>query len=143
MEPSMQRPFRFIPLVAITLSVFLVMLTLNLIKENKYIGGGVPSSNVISVNGEGEVFAIPDIATFSFSAQATGKTVVDAQNQVTKIMNNALAKVKSAGVDDKDVKTTDYSANPKYEYTNSVCVAGGICGPSSSKIMTLLGLRSR
>lgn len=112
---------RYIPIVAIALSAFLVMQTVNLIKENRYIGGGVPSSNVISVSGSGEAFAVPDIATFSFGVEATGKNVNEAQKQVNKIVDEALSKVKAQGVSDKDIKTTDYNAYPKYQYLNAVC----------------------
>ncbi len=135
MQPTPMRLLRFIPLVAITLSIFLVVLTINSLKENKYIGGGVAASNVISVTGEGETFAIPDIATFNFSAQATGKTVTEAQAQVTKIIDSALVEVKKGGVEDKDIQTTDYSANPKYEYINGVCTTGGMCKPSTQNII--------
>lgn len=115
--------YRYVPVVAIALSAFLFMQTINSIKENRYIGGGVPSSNVITVSGQGDSFSVPDIATFSFGAEATGKSVDDAQKQVAVIVKTALDKVKAGGVDEKDIQTTDYNAYPKYQYQNSACPA--------------------
>lgn len=126
---------RYIPLTLIMGSLFLFVLTLNALKENRTIGSTSIPSNVISVSGTGEAFVVPDIATFSFGASATGKNVADAQAQVTTIINQALAKVKALGVAEKDIQTSDYSANPKYEYTSGVCTSGGVCKPSTQTLV--------
>jgi uncharacterized protein YggE len=132
-----QNIHRHIQFVAIILGVFLIALTINAFKENRYIGSGVTPTNVITVSGTGDAFAVPDIATFNFGADATAKTVADAQKQVTTIVDAALAKIKADGVADKDIQTIDYSANPKYEYSQVACpmiaTAGGapyVCPPS-------------
>jgi uncharacterized protein YggE len=36
-------------------------------------------------------------------------------------MNQALSYLKEKGVEEKDIKTIGYSANPKYEYVQGVC----------------------
>ncbi len=135
MQPQSHVFTRYIPLVAIMLSLFLFVQVINGLKTNRTIGDSATPSNVISVTGDGEAFAVPDIATFSFSASATGKDVNDAQKQVTTIIDKALQKVKDLGVDDKDIQTTDYSAYPKYEYINGVCTSGGICRPSTQNLI--------
>ncbi len=114
---------RYVPFLAIVLGAFLIMQTVNAIKQNAYIGSGVTPTNIISVTGDGEAYAVPDIATFSFGANASGKTVADAQKQVDTIVNAALTKVKADGVAEADIQTSDYSANPKYEYNQVVCPA--------------------
>lgn len=76
---------------------------------------GYPDST-ISVTGEGEVVAVPDVATFNFSVNVTGESVEVAQTEVTKIANEAVAYLKENGVAEKDVKTTGYNAYPRYEY---------------------------
>lgn len=81
------------------------------------------SPNTISVNGTGKVYAPADIATFSYSISATASTVADAQNQSAVITNKALAFLKTNGVADADVQTTDYSVNPQYDYSNVACPA--------------------
>lgn len=118
----MEKITKYAPGLLIVLSAFLLVQTVNAIKEYRYIGGkGVPE-NVISVSGEGEVFAAPDIATFTFSVVEEGKNVKDAQAKVTQKMDAILASIKKLGIEDKDVKTVDFSAYPKYEYNQIACI---------------------
>jgi uncharacterized protein YggE len=110
-----------IAVVGIFLSLFLVAKTIGAFKELKYIGAGVQATNIISVSGKGEVVAVPDIATFSFTVTEEAGVVAEAQKQATEKMNGILAFLKKAGVDAKDVKTTNYNIYPRYDYpsTNS------------------------
>jgi uncharacterized protein YggE len=116
-------------LFGILASIFIISLTIYTFKSMGYIGSA-PATNTISVTGHGESFAVPNIATVSFSVEKTAKTVADAQNQVTTVMNDVLATLKTSGVADKDVQTISYDVNPKYDYQSSVCTANGICPPS-------------
>ncbi|MBX4215827.1 SIMPL domain-containing protein [Candidatus Parcubacteria bacterium] len=86
------------------------------IKSFRYIGGGVQATNTISISGEGEVFAVPDIATISMSVREEGKTVALAQKTVTTKIDAALAYLKGAGIEEKDIKTASYNATPLYTY---------------------------
>ncbi len=112
----------------ILLSTFLAAETLNAIRQNSYIGKGVYPSNVIAISGTGEVYAVPDIASFSFSVVEEGKTVKDSQDKATKKINAIIDAVKVLGVEEKDIKTTGYNSYPKYEYTGTSCV-NGYCPP--------------
>lgn len=76
----------------------------------------------ITVTGTGEVSSAPDTAVITFSVIETAKTVELAQKQATDRTNKALAYLKTAGIADKDIKTTNYSINPQYEYNKIVCV---------------------
>ncbi len=106
--------------VLVILAVFLGVETLGGLKSLRETD---PAYNSISVTGEGEVFSVPDLATFSFSVSAEGKTVSDAQKQVTDKMDAILPALKGMGIDEKDVKTTDYSVYPKYSYEEIRCLA--------------------
>ena len=117
-----------VKLFGILASILLIALTIYTFKAMSFIGSA-PVTNTISVSGHGESFAVPNIATVSFSVEKTAKTVADAQNQVTTVVNDVLATLKTSGIAEKDIKTTSYDVNPKYEYQNSVC-ANGICPPS-------------
>lgn len=97
-------------------AVLLIAKTANTIRQFNYIGAGIAPTNVISVSGEGEVFAVPDIAEINFSVRAEKKTIGEAQKEVTAKMNTALDFVKKSGVAEKDIKTTNYNAYPKYNY---------------------------
>jgi uncharacterized protein len=118
-----------VKLFVVLLSIFVIALIFYTFKAMSFIGSA-PSTNIISVSGYGESFAVPNIATVSFSVEKTAKTVANAQNQVTTVMNDVLATLKTSGIADKDIKTTSYDINPKYDYQGSVCTANGICPPS-------------
>jgi uncharacterized protein YggE len=118
----------------ILLAVFLGVKVLSSLKELSYIGRGVYPSNVIAVNGTGEVLAVPDVASFSFSVVEEGKTVKDAQDKATKKINSILDSVKSMGVEDKDIKTTSYNSYPKYEYTQVACT--NLYCPPGKQVLT-------
>lgn len=83
----------------------------------------IDSRNTITVSGTGEAVAIPDIATFSFSVTKEAKTSAEAQKLATDISNKILDAVKKNGVAEKDIKTTNYSLYPKYDYPQVVCSA--------------------
>lgn len=115
------------------LGVFLLVLTISSLKEYHYIGSGVSASNTITVSGDGEVFAVPDTATFSVTIQEEAKDVKSAQEVATKKGNAIKAYLKSEGVDEKDIQTADYSVYPQYDYTSTAC-SGGYC-PSGKQVL--------
>jgi uncharacterized protein YggE len=110
------------------LALFLLILAISSIKQYSFIGSGVTATNTISVNGTGNVFAVPDTATFSYSVMATAKDVTTAQTTVNTAGNTIMDYLKSKGIDTKDIQTTDYSVNPHYEYGQAVCTTG-YCPP--------------
>jgi len=87
------------------------------------------AANTISVVGTGESINVPDVSTFSFSVTTDAKTVAEAQAGVTEKVNTILPGLKDLGIEDKDIKTTDYSIYPKYSYVQPPCT-NGICHPS-------------
>lgn len=76
---------------------------------------------MITVDGKGELFAKPDIATFSFSVSAREADAVTAQKKSADAINAIYTYLKDKGVAEKDIKTTGYSLNPRYEYPQVVC----------------------
>ncbi|OGG90895.1 hypothetical protein A3H16_01200 [Candidatus Kaiserbacteria bacterium RIFCSPLOWO2_12_FULL_53_8] len=115
------------------LGVFLFILTISALKEYRFIGSGVTATNTISVSGDGEVFAVPDTATFSVTIQEEAKDVKAAQDVATKKGNDIIAYLKSQGIDEKDIQTTDYNVYPQYDYTNTVCTQG-YCPPGKQTL---------
>lgn len=81
------------------------------------------ANNVITVTGEGKATAIPDIATISFTVSSDGTNASQAQDAATKKNNVALELLKQKGVAEKDIKTTSYSVQPKYNYPDP-CYSG-------------------
>ncbi len=100
--------------------------TYSTLKSAEYMYTGPVS---ISVTGEGEVFAKPDIATFSFTVESKEADATTAQNKSVEVMNGILAYLTEAGVEDKDVSTEYYNLAPQYEYPQVVCTSWG-CPPT-------------
>ncbi len=84
--------------------------------------GDITKMATIDIAGQGIAFAIPDIASVSFTVQKKAATVKDAQAAVTEKTNAAVKFLKDSGVAEKDIQTTNYSAYPEYDYCS-----GGDC----------------
>ncbi len=104
-------------------------------KNWRFIGSGTTATNTIAVSGKGEVFAIPDIAQFTLTVTKEGKDVKSAQKDATEKMNGIIGYLKTAGIEEKDIKTTNYSANPKYEWVQMVCKVGEYCPGGENKLV--------
>ncbi len=120
-----QRLIKWGWIVMVILAVFLAVSTIGAFRG---WSDRDPAASTISVTGEGEVVAVPDVASFSFSVQAEAKTVAAAQESVTTKINAVLAALKEMGVEEKDIKTSEYSVWPKYSYapcSPTYCVNGG------------------
>ena len=83
----------------------------------------------ISVTGEGEILAIPDIGTFTFSVNAQAATAPEAQQLSGTKINEILAYLKEQGIEEKDIKTENYNLFPRYRYEEKVCQFGSFCPP--------------
>ena len=70
----------------------------------------------ISVSGEADVFAKPDLAVVMISTVNEAKTVENALIVNTGNMNSIIKFVKEQGVEEKDLKTANFSISPRYEY---------------------------
>jgi len=124
-----RKVWKYAAWVFIILAVFLAVQALSSLKNLKYIGRDVPPMTSITVSGRGEVVAIPDVATFSFSVVEEGSTVSTAQEKATNKINNVLGRLRDAGVAEADIKTTSYNINPRYNYPAVICNQFG-CPPS-------------
>lgn len=120
-EEGAKRISRWTASVLFFLSLFLVVKVIGGLKGLPSIGKEVYPQATIMVSGNGEAFAKPDIATFSFSVTETSSTVKAAQDKATKKIDAALAVVREAGVEDKDIQTSGYNVYPKYEYSTAIC----------------------
>lgn len=118
---EVKRFFKFATLAIVLLSVFLLAKSLDALRDWR---APQAAYSTIVVTGSGEAYAAPDIATFSFSVSADAATVAAAQESVTKKTDAILAKLDEMGIEDKDIRTTDYSFYPKYKYVPTTCTNG-------------------
>ena len=127
-----KRLFKYAGIAFIVLSVFLVaeiVLSVDLLINGRHD----PATNLVTLNGTGEVFAVPDVASFTFGANVTAKTTAEAQKQVTEKIDKALVILKKYNIEDKDIKTASYNINPHYEYVQVTCFTAP-CPPGRSII---------
>lgn len=116
--------------VLVLLSLFLLAKTVTELKAMPFVGAGTPAMNTITVEGDGEAVAIPDIAQFSFSVVEKASIVAVAQDASAKKMNAAIDYLKKQSIDEKDIKTVSYNVGPQYEWQAGVCTSGGCPGRS-------------
>lgn len=104
----------FIFLMVVT--VWFAVATQNKIKEGKYIGQEIETKNTITVSETGEIYAKPDLALTTFSVVTEAKTVNGAMSDNTKNMNAIISVMKDEGIKEEDLKTTNFSISPRYEW---------------------------
>lgn len=70
----------------------------------------------ITISGHGEVKAAPNMAVVTagvMSSAATAREALDANNQAMETM---MAALQTAGIERKDIQTSNFMVNPRYEY---------------------------
>lgn len=96
------------------------------LEQTKYDIGG---PTIITVSGEGEVLAFPDIGQFSFGVEAEGEDAATAQTESATKINDILTYLKESGVKEADIVTQSYNLQPRYRYEQRTCVMGSYCPP--------------
>lgn len=75
--------------------------------------------NVLVVYGEGEVTIKPDIAYINVGVETLEDDAKKAQDVNKATMTKVIAKLKSMGIDEKDIKTANYSVEQEIDYSNN------------------------
>lgn len=75
-------------------------------------------SNLFSVQGIGKATAVPDTALLSLGVTKTAPNVLSAQQQANQAVNKIVADFKTLGIEEKNIKTTNYSVYPDYDYNS-------------------------
>ncbi|HOY55906.1 MAG TPA: SIMPL domain-containing protein [bacterium] len=79
-----------------------------------------------SVSATGKVFAKPDIANLTVGIKTEPKaTAAEAAKDNTKKMNEIIEALKKMDIEEKDIKTTNYSLNPVYDWSSDRQVLRG------------------
>jgi uncharacterized protein YggE len=126
MENSQEksRLFKVAFVFMVILVAFFAVKTLSELRN--YTGSVAKEPSTITLSGHGEMKAVPDIANISFTISKDAKTVKEAQTTVAEIEKSVLGFLAKNNIAEKDIKTTDSSFYPKYEYKNSeVCTMYG------------------
>ena len=113
--------YRVLVVLGIVLCLFFVARFLSEFRSYGMMGDRV--ENTISFSGHGEVTAVPDIANVYFTISKDAKTVKEAQELVAQIEKKSLDFLKANSILEKDIKTSNASFYPKYEYVNDTKIA--------------------
>ena len=106
-------------IVVVLLGVYLVALTRNSLKNYNYIGKSPEFKNIISVEGSGKVTAKPDVSVINAGVLTEKNTVTQAQKENTEKMNAIIKTLKNDfKIEDKDIKTSQYSIYPRYAWSD-------------------------
>lgn len=117
-----------IGLVGVFLAFFLIVSTVKVIRELRFVGSGVIPTNTISVIGKGEVEKSPDTAKVSFSVRVEKKDLKAGQDEVSGKIDKIKKDLIAVGIEEKYIKTDSYTSYPQYDYPRCY---GGICPPST------------
>lgn len=90
-------------------------------------GPGIPITSVVTqkqdlftVTGEGKVTVVPDTAVVNLGITANSPTVKTAQTQANTVINKVTEELKGLEIADKDIKTSNYSIYPQYDYQSGI-----------------------
>lgn len=69
----------------------------------------------IAVEGKGTVIAVPDIASINAGVTTRANTAREALSANNKAMSSLFRLLSKSGIDDKDIRTSNFSVSPFYE----------------------------
>jgi uncharacterized protein YggE len=73
----------------------------------------------LDISATGEVTRVPDIAIISAGVVSRSTTATGALQDAADRMQRVLAALKRAGVEDRDLQTSNISLNPEYRYVEN------------------------
>ena len=91
----------------------------------------------LTVNGEGRVTAVPDMAIVSIGATAEAETAKDAMDQTSVITSAILDRLTDAGIEMRDVQTSELSLSPIWANRPNSDTRPGIEGYRGSNRVTV------
>lgn len=89
----------------------------------------------MAVVGEGKVEAVPDTIYMSVGIiVSSASTSEEAQKQITEINNRIIEAMKKLGIQSEDLKTSNYSINPNYDWKSGTNKISGYSGSATVEI---------
>lgn len=103
-----------------------LIIGLSLVAASIVIGNNIARINpnsttdkTISVSGEGESFAAPDIYTFSVRAQSTWATTKEVNRNLAEMIDQAREVLQGANIENKDIQSQNVNISERRVYENS------------------------
>lgn len=79
----------------------------------------------LTVSGHGEAYGVPDTMVARFVISVLRPTVTEAADIADQVADNVRAALLNAGVDRKDIQSSNYSINQEYDYSGRTRVFEG------------------
>lgn len=98
-------------LAATALSLIAMSATPSFAEENRM-------PRTINLNGHGEVRMAPDMAVVNAGVLSQALTAGEALAANAAAMNSVMAALKEAGIEAKDIQTSNFAVMPRYDYNN-------------------------
>ena len=98
-------------------ALFAAALTLGLAAASPSWADEMKMQRTISLTGHGEVRQVPDLATVTAGVLSQAVTAKDALAANTADMERVMAALKTAGIADKDIQTSNFMVQPRYDYS--------------------------
>ena len=73
----------------------------------------------ISLSGHGETHIAPDIAIVTVGVMSSAATAREALDGNTKSMEGIMAALREAAIEMRDIQTSNFSVNPRYDYSQN------------------------
>lgn len=97
-------------------SIFAAALLLSAATMNPAFAEDNKLIRTISLTGHGEVRVAPDLAIVTMGVLSSATTAQEALAANTKAMTDLMAALKAADIEAKDIQTSNFSVNPRYDY---------------------------
>lgn len=91
----------------------------------------------ITVTGEGMTEVAPDLATLSIGVTTTGATAAEALTANSASLAAVLERLKAAGIEDRDIQTSNLSVNPNWTGYDSSSTSPTIAGYTAMNFVTI------
>lgn len=95
------------------------------------------SAQTISVTGESQIDAIPDVVTINFNIETKASTASEAQNQNNEIYNKLVSFLTIQGFSESEIKTINFNVYPEYDWNSGQQSQKGYIAQHSVKIELL------
>jgi len=82
-------------------------------------------TNSISVTGDGKIYAKPDMAQLEITVSEIANTSDQALRNANQKLDQVISVLKNKGINSEDIKTTQLSLSPEYDYTQSSRILKG------------------
>ena len=119
MTPRTLRTARYLILTALAVAISATALvSFGCSGETKVVTqtAGPNTEFGIAVSGHGEITAPSDTGFFDVGVQARNPSVSGARDNAAKAADAVLKSLKADGVDEKDIKTSQLTINPEFDY---------------------------